>query len=43
MITRYLDPYPKGQCAQLDILWPENSPDLGTLGPKYIYFGYMDP
>ena len=25
------------------ILWPECSPYFGTLGPKYILFGYMDP
>ena len=25
------------------ILWPKSSPSIGTLGPKYILFGYMDP
>ena len=30
--------YPK-QC----INWPYSKPYLGTLGPKYILFGYMEP
>ena len=25
------------------ILWPSSSPYIGTLGPKSILFGYMDP
>ena len=25
------------------ILWPYSTPRIGTLGPKYILFGYMDP
>ena len=26
---------PKGPCTQIDILWPESSPYMSTLGPMY--------
>ena len=33
-----------GPCAHIDcILWPCSGPYIGTLGPKCIQFGYMDP
>ena len=25
------------------MLWPQSSPYTGTLGPKYVLFGHMDP
>ena len=28
----YIHTNPKGPCTQTDILWPETSPYLGTLG-----------
>ena len=34
---------PEGPCIQIAENWPENSPYIGTLGPKHILLGHMDP
>ena len=37
MTIRYLDPYPKGPCSQIDIHSPRITQIGTTLWPKYIY------